>query len=57
MHAVMAGHSSVSGFSLDDAVCCHEDACHKAEGAEALGDDVRLDVAVVVLASPDEAAV
>lgn len=47
--AVMAGDGSVGGFGLESlAVGGDEDAGHEAEGAETLGDDVGLDVAVVV---------
>ena len=47
---------TVCGLSLDGlAVGCDELAGHHAEGTESLGEDVRLDVTVVVLARPDEA--
>jgi len=38
------------------AVGGNQNRCHKAEGAVALGEDIGLDVAVVVFASPDETA-
>lgn len=57
MHAVVTGHGSMSGFSLDDTICSLEDAGHKTERAEALGDDVGLYIPIVVLAGPDKATV
>lgn len=47
--AVVAGHGAVGGFGFEGlAVGGDEDGGHEAEGAEALGYDVGLDVAVVV---------
>ena len=55
--AVVAGDGAVGGLGLDGlAVGGHQDAGHQPERAEALGDGVGLDVAVVVLAGPDVAA-
>ncbi|MNN18816.1 hypothetical protein D3C81_1320350 [compost metagenome] len=55
MLAVVPGDGAVRGLRLDGlAVGGHEDRRHEAEGAEALSHDVRLHVAVVVLARPDE---
>ena len=56
--AVVARHRAVRGLGLDGlAVGRHQHGRHQAERAEALRDRVGLDVAVVVLAGPDEAAV
>ena len=53
----MACDGAVRGFGLEGfAVRGDEDGGHEAEGAEALGDDVGLDVAVVVFESHDVAA-
>ncbi len=58
MLAEVPGHGAVRGLGLDRAaVRRHQHAGHEAERAEALGHDVGLDVAVVVLARPDDAAV
>ena len=57
VHAVVAGDGAVRGLGLDRlAVGSHQDRGHQAERAEALRDQVRLDVAVVILAGPDELA-
>ena len=57
MLAVVAGDGAVGGLGLEDlAVRGHQDRGHQTQRAEALGHDVGLDVAVVVLARPDEAA-
>jgi hypothetical protein len=48
--AVVAGDGAVGGFSFEGlAVGGNEDGGHEAEGAETLGDDVGLDVTVIVL--------
>lgn len=53
--AVMPGDGAVRGFGLDGlAVGCNELGGHHSKGAEALCEDVGLDVAIVVLACPDE---
>ena len=58
VHAEVARDRAVSGLGLDRlAVRTQEDRGHEAERAEALRHAVRLHVAVVVLARPDEAAV
>ncbi len=55
--AEVAGDGAVGRLGLDGlAIGRHQDARHQAERAEPLGDRVRLDVAVVVLAGPDVAA-
>jgi hypothetical protein len=47
--SIMTGYGSMSGFGFKSfAVGGDEDGCHEAQGAEALGDDVGLDVSVVV---------
>ena len=49
MLAVVASDSTMSGFGLKGAaIRCDEDGRHEAEGTEALGDDVGLDITVVV---------
>jgi len=56
--AEVAGDGSVGSLRLDGlAVGADEDRGHEAEGAVALGDAVRLDITIVVLAGPDEATV
>lgn len=51
----MSRDSSVGGFRFDCfAIGADKDGCHESQRAESLGNDVRLDVAVVVLARPDE---
>ena len=58
MFPVMSCDCSVGRLSLHGlAVRGDEHAGHETQGAVALGHDVRLDVAVVVLARPHEAAV
>ena len=55
--AVVAGDGPVGRLGLDRlAVGAHQHARHQAERAEALGDGVGLDVAVVVFAGPDVTA-
>lgn len=47
----MAGYCAMCGFRLEGlAVRCDEDGGHEAEGAESLGNDVGLNVSVVVFA-------
>ena len=53
---VVAGDGAVGGFELELAVRADENAGHHGQGAEGGGDHVAHDVAVVVLAGPDEAA-
>eukprot|EP00128_Syssomonas_multiformis_P005792 Colp12_sorted_trinity150504_noHs@29020 len=51
---VMASDSAVGGLSLDRlAVRAHEDRGHHTERAVALGNRVRLDITIIVLACPD----
>ena len=53
----MAGDGAVRRLGLDRlAVRGHQDRGHQAQRAEALRDLVRLDVAVIILAGPDELA-
>ena len=52
----MLRHGAVGGLELILAVRRHEDARHHGEGAEGSGDHVAHDVAVIVLAGPDVAA-
>ena len=52
----MAGDGAVGSFELELAVRADENAGHHGQGAEGGGDHVAHDVAVVVLAGPDEAA-
>jgi len=52
--SIVSGDSSVGSFSFNDAVFVHEDGSHEAKRSISLSDNVRLDVSVVVLASPDE---
>ena len=57
MQAVVARHRAVRRLGLDGlAVRRHQHRGHEAERAEALGHGIRLHVAVVVLAGPEEAA-
>ena len=54
--AVMPRDGAVRGFALDgEPVGCDEFRGHHSEGAEALREDVRLHVSVVVFRCPDEA--
>ena len=56
--AIVAGHGAVCSFGLHGlAVGRHEGGCHQAEGSEALGHSIRLHVAIVVLARPDESPI
>lgn len=52
----MSGDSTVSSFRFDGAIWADENRGHETEGTETLSEGVRLDITVVVLASPDEAA-
>mmetsp|Transcript_18322 Transcript_18322/g.24471 ORF Transcript_18322/g.24471 Transcript_18322/m.24471 type:complete len:322 (-) Transcript_18322:405-1370(-) len=54
--AVVTGDGAVGSLSLHDIVAVDADGGHETKGAEALSDNVGLDVAIVVLAGPDEAA-
>jgi hypothetical protein len=57
MHPVMAGDGAMCGFGFDRlAVGGHQDGGHETKGAKTLCDHVRLDVAVIILAGPDELA-
>lgn len=53
---VVSGHSSVSSLSLHDVVAVDTHGGHKSERSEALSDNIRLNITIVVLASPNEAA-
>ena len=54
---IVAGDRPVCGLGFDDVALGGEEfGSHHSEGAETLGEDVGLDVAVVVFAGPDEAA-
>ena len=55
-YAVMTRHGTVRSLSLHDAVLVDADGGHESEGAEALSDNVGLDIAIVVLAGPHNAA-
>ena len=54
--AVVTGDSTVSSFSFDDIILIDENGGHETERTETLSDDIRLDITVVVLASPHKAA-
>src|SRR3546814_7985195 len=57
VHPVVARDRAVRGLGFHRlAIGGHQHAGHQAERAEALRDGVRLDVAVVILAGPDELA-
>ena len=51
----MSGDGTVGSLGLNGAVGGLEDGGHETEGAVSLGNDVGLDITIVVLASPDEA--
>jgi len=53
--SVMSGDGTVGGFRFDDSVFVQEDRGHESKRAVTLGNDVTLNVTIVVLASPDEA--
>jgi len=53
----VSGDGAVSSLSFHDIVLVDADGGHEAKGAESLSDDIRLNVSVVVLASPNEATV
>ena len=53
----VSGDSAVGSFSFHDIVLVDADGGHETEGAESLRNNVRLNVSIVVLASPDEATV
>ena len=56
--AVMTSDGAVGGLRLDGlAIGSHENGGHETERAVSLGDNVGLDVAIVVFAGPDEAAI
>lgn len=55
--SVVTGDGAVSSLSLDDAILVEKDGGHETERAVALSNDIRLDITVVVLASPHDAAV
>lgn len=55
--AVVTGYGAVGSFSLDSlAIGTDQDRGHEAERAIALGNHVRLDITVVVLAGPNKLA-
>merc|ERR550539_546232 len=54
--AIMSGDCSVSGLGLNRAIGSLEHRGHETKGAVTLSDDIGLDITVVVLAGPDEAA-
>ena len=53
----MSCNGVVSGLSLHNIVTVDADGGHESEGAEALRDNVRLNITIVVLASPDKATI
>ena len=55
--SIVTCHSTVSSLSLDDVVLIEENRGHETERTKALSNDVRLNVTVVVLASPHDATV
>ncbi|EEY04764.1 NADP-dependent isocitrate dehydrogenase [Brucella melitensis bv. 3 str. Ether] len=57
MLAIVAGYGAVGGFRFHRlAIRRHQNRGHQAERAEALRDDIRLHVAIIVLTGPDIAA-
>lgn len=57
MDAVVTGDSTVGSLCFNGAIRGHEYGGHQAEGAISLGDDVRLNIPIVVFASPDETSI
>jgi len=51
----VASNGSVRGFSLEHSVFVHADRRHQTEGTETLCDNIRLNIAIVVLTGPNEA--
>ena len=47
----------MSSFGLDSSTWALEDRGHEAKRSIALSDDIRLDISIVVLASPNESSV
>lgn len=50
----MTSHGSVSSFRFKVAFWVNQDGGHETKGSETLGDDVGLDVTIVVLACPND---
>lgn len=55
VESVVSGDGTVSGLSFNSAIGALEDRGHESEGSVTLGNNIRLDVTIVVLASPNEA--
>src|SRR3546814_14430467 len=57
VHPIMARHGAMGRFGFDSlAIWSHQNRGHKAQRAEALRNRIRLYVAVVIFACPDELA-
>jgi len=57
MHSVMSSNSAVGSFSFNGTIRGSKNTGHEAQRSVALSDDIRLDITIVVLASPDEATI
>jgi hypothetical protein len=55
MLAIMPGHGTVGSLSLHSlSIRTDQNRCHETERSVSLSDDIRLNIAIVVLASPNE---
>mmetsp|Transcript_58958 Transcript_58958/g.81813 ORF Transcript_58958/g.81813 Transcript_58958/m.81813 type:complete len:351 (-) Transcript_58958:3-1055(-) len=57
MLSVMSGDGTVSSLRFDGAILGDQNGGHQTEGTIALSDAIRLNITIVVLASPDEATI
>jgi len=57
MHSIVAGNCTVGSFSLDTTVSVGQNRGHQAEGTVTLGNNVGLDITIIVLAGPYETTV
>lgn len=57
MHSVVSSNSAVSSLSFDGAIGGNKNTGHETQRSVALSNDIRLDITIVVLASPDKATI
>jgi len=57
MESVVTSDSTMSSLSLNSSVWTLKDRGHESKRSESLGNDIRLDISIVVLASPYESSI
>jgi hypothetical protein len=54
--SIMSSHSTMSSFSFNYSIFIEEDRGHESKRSISLGNDIRLDISIIVLAGPDESS-